>query len=118
MKRDLLVFGIVVTVAGVLWMVIVGLGYVNAVVTYSQVCSGLGYSSVACQTAMAQNSMTSYWLFAGLAVFVVGLWATARSFMTGEDVLAPKKPALGRVCPVCKTLQMGPFCANDGTKLQ
>jgi len=124
----LLVFGLVVTVAGLVWLALVGWNYVNAVVNASQVCSGLGYSAVACQTAYANESLSIYWMFAGIAVFVIGLWATARSFMAGEDLLQSRKPMppayspqpvapAGRVCPACKTWQTAPFCPNDGTKL-
>jgi len=116
-KRDLLVFGSLLTVAGILWMVLAGWSYVTAIVAYNQICSGGGYNAVACQTAMAQTSLTSYWMFAGLAVFIVGLWGAARSFMTGEDLLAAKRSPARQVCPTCKTWQEGPFCGNDGTKL-
>lgn len=114
MKRDLLVFGIVVAIAGILGMVVIGSSYVNGLASYYQSCTNVGYSSVTCQTAMAQNSLTSYWMFAGLAVFIVGLWATARSFMAGEDVLASKRAPPGFICPTCKTSQTGPFVRTMG----
>lgn len=117
MKRDLLVFGSLVTAAGIVALFLAGWNYVNAVETYSQVCSSLGYSSPACQSALAQTSITPYWMIAGLVVLIIGLWSTARAFMTGEDLLAARPPPSGRFCPVCKTWQMGPFCGNDGTKL-
>lgn len=119
MKRDLFVFGGFVTAAGIVVLLLVGWSYVNGTVAFYQACTGGFYNSVACQTAVAQNSLTTYWILAGLAVFIIGLWSTARAFMTGEDLLAPRRPPpMVRMCPVCKTVQDGPFCGNDGTKLQ
>ena len=117
MKRDLLVFGSLVTAAGIVGLFLAGWNYVNSIVTYGQVCTGMNYNTIACQTAIAQTSLTPFWMIAGLAVLIIGLWATARAFIAGEDALAPRQPQ-GRLCPVCRTWQAGPFCGNDGTKLQ
>lgn len=110
-NRDLMAVGLGTALIGIL-AAAVTLGTYGTAVTAAYSCSYP--ATAACQNLYVQETTSLLWFFVSLVPFAAGLTAFLFSFRGTE---ASTTRPLGRICPVCKTWQVGQFCPNDGTKL-